>query len=1003
MQPLRIMRVFIKQAHQKKLMKPFLLILSLIFLTTAYTFGQTGREVHGTIIDSTKQSIPGSIIKLVSDKGDSTITAADNAGKFVFTGIKGTKITLSITSIGYQAIKKHYTLDNNTTPMMLGSIIMQTESNVLAQVTIHGVNEVTFKEDTTEYKASAYKVRDNAPIEDVIKKLPGVDVDVNGNITTQGKQVTKVRINGKDFMGGDVQSITKNLPADVVENIQMIDDYGDQANLTGVKTGDPDKIMNITIRKDRNYGYTLQATGGDGEDMLPKSDGIANENRYLGTVNSFIFNGDQQIALLGSINNTNVNTFSFGSTSTGGGGGFGGGGGGGGGRGNAARAAMSSGSLITSQNGITDAHSIGANFRDQWGKHLAVYGSYSFADNTVNTITNNNQQNFSATNPSVNNQNSNETDRNINHRFTWNMEYTPDTSNYVKITPTFSYGSVNTNESESVALLRKGDTTSAYTSNTYATSSAPNFGLNVLYNHKFKHRHNFSAYVTLGSTTSNQYQNPQYNYTVGVPTAPVDQMITTYSRTNSVGTTLSYLSPIGRRDYLEVNYAFNYASTTNDKTADTSSVLPPAAFFTPDSALSNHYNFTFMTNRVGLNYRFIEKKYNYTLGLAAQPSVLDGNSPQTGATTHVTTFNIIPTVRFIYNFSRSHTFMFNYNGSSSSPSFSQLQPVTDFSNALYPVQGNPDLKPQFTNNLTVRYNSFDFNTGNILFTSLNFQQISNYITTNTITFPRTYAPDPRFANTILTKYVNADGYYTASGNVVYAKPFDNRKYTLSLTGAVTYTNTVGYLTSVDSTTFAQTTEKNISKNLQFTPGLKFRVDLTNIIDAQFITNYAINRTNNSVQDAITEGTSNIRSWNLGANGKNYFGDWTFSYDYSKQFNYGYAQSLNITNPNILNVYLERRFLKGNRATIRLSVFDLFNENTGYAATSTASSFTETQTNRLSRYYLATFTIRLQKFAGKAPVQQDSPRGFRREGGGGPGGGGPGGGGPGGGGFGGGPQ
>ena len=155
---------------------------------------------------------------------------------------------------------------------------------MLNQVTIVGAaNPVTLKEDTVVYNAaSAYKVRENAPVEDLIKKLPGVDVDVNGNITTQGKQVTKVRINGKDFMGGDVQSATKNLPADIVENIQMIDDYGDQANLTGVKTGEPDKIMNITIRKDKNYGYSGQATAGDGEDALPKDQGIPDQNRYMG-------------------------------------------------------------------------------------------------------------------------------------------------------------------------------------------------------------------------------------------------------------------------------------------------------------------------------------------------------------------------------------------------------------------------------------------------------------------------------------------------------------------------------------------------------------------------------------------------------------------------------------------------------------------------------------------------------------------------------------------------
>ncbi|MDB4901899.1 MAG: hypothetical protein JWQ63_1180 [Mucilaginibacter sp.] len=960
-------------------MKPLLLII-IIFFTVTLTYAQSGREVHGTVIDSTKQSVPSSTITLTSDQHDSTTTISDLNGKFVFPSIKGSKVTVTISSIGYQGLIRHYTVTNDNAPADLGNIVLKVQSNMLNQVTIVGVVPVTLKEDTVEYKASAYKVRENAPVEDLIKKLPGVDVDVNGNITTQGKQVTKVRINGKDFMGGDVQSATKNLPADVVENIQMVDDYGDQANLTGIKTGEPDKIMNITIRKDKNHGYFGQATVGDGEDALPQSQGIPDANRYIGSVNAFNFNGDQQISLLGSVNNTNVNTFSFNSASGGGGGNnFGGGGG----RGNAARGAQNNGSLITTQNGITDAHSIGANFRDQWGKSLSVYGSYSFTDNTVNTINNIFQRNLSPTNTTVQQQNSNENDRNINHRLTWNMEYKPDTINYLKVTPTFSYAGTNTYDNENVSLSRHGSVNSAYTNITNGNSQAPNYGLTALFNHRFKHRRNLSINATFSSAPSTSYQNPVYDYTVGIPTAPINQMINTYSRTNSYGTNLSYLEPLGKRSYLEFNYAFNRAITTNNK-QDT--LYDPATFtFRSDSALSNVYNYTFTTNKVGLNYRFIEKKYNYTLGIGVQPSVLDGNSPSTGINTHVSSFNVIPAARFTYNFSRSRNFSVNYNGSSSTPSFSQLQPVIDFSNALYPVEGNPNLKPQFTNNISIRYNNFSFATGDIFFASVQYQQISNYVATNTITFPRKYTLDPRFQNTILTEYQNADGYNSTSGQLTYAKPWDSRKFTLYFRGTVSYINNIGYLTNVDSTTYAQTTEKNIAKNLQFTPQVQFRVDITDKVDAQFLTNYAINRTNNSVKDSITNGTSNIRTWNIGVNGKNYFGDWTFSYDYTKATNYGYAANIKVTNPNILNLYVERRFMKDHRGAIRLSAFDLFNENTGFTSTSTASSTTETHVNRLSRYYLATFTLRLQKFAGKAPTQDPGTRGFRRDGGG-PGGG-----------------
>jgi hypothetical protein len=961
-------------------MKLACFFIAFSLLISVKSYAQAVRQVHGTVIDSTKQSLPGTTVILTSDQHDSTTTVTDAKGRFVFPLVKGSKVVVTVSSIGYQTLRRHYALANDTTAADLGTIILKPESNMLKQVTIVGTVPIRIVEDTVEYNASAYKVRENAPVEDLIKKLPGVDVDANGNITTQGKQVTKVRVNGKDFMGGDVQSATKNLPADVVENIQMIDDYGDQAALTGVKTGEPDKIMNITIRPDKNYGYFGQATAGDGEDALPQSQGIADQNRYLSTLNVFDFNGDRQIAVLGSINNTNVNTFSFGTTGGGGGGGFGRGGFGGGGRGNAIRAVVNSGSLATAQNGITNAHYIGTNFRDQWGKSLSVYGSYSFGDNTTATNSNTLQQNTNPINPTTQRQNSTETDQNSNHRFTWNMEYKPDTINYLKVTPTFSRAGTNTSETgmNDFSNTNTGRQLSVYNEVTTGNSYSPTYGFIALYNHRFPHKHNFSINFNFNSSASNSYQNPVYDFIAGPHTAPANQMINTYSRTNSYATTLSYLFPVGKLSYLEFNYNLNYAVTNNNTQTDT--LYNPAGYlFRGDSALSNLYNYTFITNRAGINYRFIQKKYNYTLGLGVQEADLNGTSPAlANSNTHVSAFDLVPTARFVYNFQRSRNFSVNYNASSSAPGFSQLQPVTNFSNALYPVQGNPKLNPQYTNNFSIRYNNFSFQTGDIFFASLQYQAISNYVATNSITFPRRYAPDRRFDNTILTQYENTDGYNSTSAQLTYAKPLDNRKFTLFFRGTVTYANNVGFLSSIDSATYAETTQKNISKNLQFAPQFQFRVDITDKIDAQFLTNYSINDTHNSVQDTLNP--SRFETWNIGLNGKNYFGDWTFSYDYTHATYYGYATSLKVSNPNILNIYVERRFMKDHRGTIRLSAFDLFNQNTGFTSSANASSITESHVNRLSRYFLATFTLRLEKFAGKKPSQLPGMRGFRRGGG-----------------------
>ncbi len=1010
------------------MMKHLLLILSLCCITALQSQAQTARPVLGTVVDSTRQTLPGTTIVLTSDRGDSVSTAANAQGRFIFPAVKGSKISLLLRSIGYQTVRKRFTLTADGKAAELGNIVLQTDATQLQTVNVVGkAIPIVVKEDTVQYNASAYKVREGAPVEDLLKKLPGVDVDANGNVSAQGKSITKVRVNGKDVFGGDVQTITKNLPADIVENMQVVDDYGDQANLTGIRTGEPNKILNITIRKDKNYGYFGQLTAGDGSDAVPAP--ATNNNRYLVSGNLFTFNGDRQIAVIGSLNNTNANTFSFSSGNAGGGGGrgaggnFGGGGGVGGGRGNASRGSgAATSSLATAVDGLNTARSIGGNFRDQWGKKLTVYGSYSFADNDTYITTQNLQTFYNSTNR-VNNQYSIENDNSINHRLTWNMEWKPDTVNYLKVTPTFSYSKGLTTSFDSVNTTTTSNNmvpqTIRYNTNIYANSSSPSLGITALYNHKFPHRRNLSITFNANTSRSDQTQQPTYTYLINRLNPPANQLVTTNSRTNSYGLTFSYIEPLSKVSYLELNYAFNHSNTATDKIADS---LNTSGTYVNYPLFSNNFKFDFVTNRVALNYRVVEAKYNYTLGVGILPATLDGYSPTAAAQgiqqgidydghTRVTTVNFSPTARFTYNFARSNTLNFNYNGSSNQPSFSQLQPVVDFSNSQFPVQGNPFLKPSYSNNFNLRYNKFSIQTGNVLFTGVSFNQISNQIVNNTISYPSKFTAealkaDPTLINykdAIKTEYKNANGYYTLNGNITYVKPWHERRYSLFLTGNATYTNNVGYLQNVDSTNTRSVLQENITRSLTFTPGFRFRTDITNVVDVQVFTNYAISRYNTSIKTSTTDIGNNIRTLSFGVNGKNYlWKDWTVSYDFSRLVNYGYT--IAVPNPNILNAYVERRFLKNHVATLRASVFDAFNQNSGFTVTPGSTSNTQTLTNRLGRYYLLTLTIRLQKFAGRSPMQQDRGNFRRGEGGGdrggfgGPGGGGPpgGGGGPGGG-------
>jgi hypothetical protein len=973
-------------------MKRFYALLVLLFSLATYIQAQTAREVHGIVVDSTKQAIPGSTIKLTSELSDNINGSVNVDGKFSFPGIKGTKLTLTITSIGYEGLIKHYTIPAGGQSADLGTIVLKAEARQLNAVTVVGATSpVVIKEDTVQYNIKALNLRANATLEDALKKSTGVDVDAStGAITAQGQSVTKVRINGKDYMGGDVTSLTRNLPADLAENMQIVDDYGDQANLTGIKTGEPQKVLNITIRKDKNYGNSLQLTAGDGQDILPKNQDNNstflqqqnNKNRYVGSINYFKFKGDQQISVLGNINNTNLNTFSFGGGGGGAGGNFGGGGGGGG-RGNATRAA---GGATSNQNGITTARSIGGNYRDQWGKYVSVYGSYSFADNDTYTTSNIIQENTGALS-SKTTQNSVQNDNTINHRFTFNLEYKPDTINYLKVTPTFSYGKNLTISEEQVSQQSSAASRNlSYNSRTYANSNTPNAGIIALYNHRFNSRgRNFSLNLTANTSQNDQAQNPVYVYIAGRPTVPLNQLIDVNSKTNSFGATASYIEPLSKVAYLEFNYAFNRSNTTSKKVTD--SLVAGSNVYNFNPEFSNNFNFNFTTHRAGLSFRVIKPKYNYTLGAGVQPAILEGenrnvtvnpiiinNQTVIPTNTRQTTVNFAPQARFVYNFSRSQTFSANYNGNNNIPTFNQLQPVVDRSNAFYPVLGNPFLKPEFQNTISLRYNKFSFQTGDLIFTNLSFTQTNNKIVTNLIAIPQSAALNNNafykpLQNTNLTTYQNVNGYYSGSGQVTYAKPWQNRRYTLYLRGTVSYTNNIGYVGEVDAVTALETSQKNIAKNWNYTPDIRFRTDITNVIDAQVGASYSVNRTNNSINNNLTALNSNFKTLALTVTGKNYlWTNWTVSYDYYRNNFYGYSVPVKPTN--ILNGYIERRFLKNYAGTIRAGVFDILNQNKGYTSSATGTSITQSSNNRLGRYFLVTFTLRLQKFAGRPQGGQE---------------------------------
>lgn len=943
---------FTKSQTMKKIL---LLLVTVLINYTA--FAQTSRDIKGVVRDSAGTSVIAATVKYIVG-ADTVFTRTDIDGEFTLKGVKSSTFLLTISSLGYQTLNKRFLYKDAETPIELDPIILRPQNRMLNEVVISGTPGVTIKEDTIIYRAADYPLRENALAEDLLKRLPGVEVDKDGNVSAQGKQITRVRINGKDFFGGDVKTATQQLPADMLESAQIIDDYGDQANLTGIRNGDPEKILNFTIRADRNKGYFARGSVGGGD-----------KERYQANLTANTYNNSEQFSFIGNLNNTNSNVFNFG----GGGGGFSGGGGGarvqqvGGGGGGGQRFQGGGGGMpggggfqgggFSGGDGITSVGSVGLNYRKDYGAKISSYGNYSYSNRDNNVLSDQLQQNNFQSGLIIMDQLSAKNVINENHRFNWNVEYKPDTVNFIKFSPSFSYSATDDLGNSSYLQNLNGVLTSDGTTIYKTNSTSPNFGANLLLNHRFQKRgRNISLFVNANNSKSNQQddQLTQYiNYIAsGNTNVYRNQDLFDENRSSNMSANLSYIEPLGKFSGLEFNY--NH-STTNYRNERETFDVSPGGVSSLNMSLSNDYNYAFSTNRFGVNFRVNQQRFNYSFGLSAQPNVLEGNSVVQGVKTPYrnTGFNLIPSARYSYNFSRTRAFNAMYFGRANEPTYIQLQPIPDVTNPQFPVYGNPDLNAEFTHILNFRYNNFNFASGDVLFFNLSGNYTENKIVSNVV------RSDVSGVGLVQeTRYLNTDGYYTANAFYNYSKPFQEKKYVFSFNGSANYINNISFTDNI----------KNRGKNWIFSQGLNMQINPNKNLEFNPGLRYSFNTNTN---DAITNNNTKVSSYAMNFNSRVYFlKTFLIGTDLSKTFNKGYSSSLAV-NPFIINTYLEKQFLKDKSATLRFQAFDLLDENTSVSRQVSANTITDSQSNRLSRYFMLTFTMRIQKFSGRQP-QQNSP-------------------------------
>lgn len=870
----------------------------LLLVLTASTFFNSKAQnyvVNGTVLDTAGLPLPGAVVRIKWGT-DSLGVSAGTDGSFSISKIKSKQFTLSAAFIGFDIFIKQYLIEKGST-LTVTDIKLKPSSNTLDAVVISGVPPVKVMEDTVSFNAAAFPVRAGDAVDEVLKKLPGIKVDKDGNVTNQGTPVTKIRVNGKDFFGTDVATAIKNLPADIIKNLQFIDDYGDQAKLTGIKTGEPEKILNLTIQEDKKKGYFARASGG-----------VGNSDRYNTSLRGNTMKNERQISFDGTVNNANMR--------------------GGGG------------------DGVTTRNAAGVSYRNEWSTKLSADAGYNFDNSKNNTISSTLTQSLfqdSARNYTrYEDARNDNTNNRYNHEFNGNVEYKIDTMNYLKVSPGLSYNSNQGNSNGGSTILQEALTTQRKSIN-LSNSNSLNLRTNVFYNHKFAKRgRNFTFWGSVNYSNGDNFRNVTNDYlntVAGVDSAVYQNQLNDQNN-NNFGSNAggSYMEPLWKKTFVELNYNWNRSVTSSTK--DTRDVLDGDEVFNPN--LSNNYSYQFITNRIGVNYRFIDEKVNYTLGVNAQPAVLSGQDVNRGISTVNRTFNLIPSARFSYKFSKQESFDVNYWGRNNQPGFLQLQPISDNSNLQNVVTGNPDLKPEFVHSMNAHYKQSDWNLGHVLFANVSFNRTNNKIVTTKILIPGTVNQ--------VTSYTNTDGFYNLSGDYYYSKPFAERKFSIGYSGWGSLNNNVSFVNN----------DKNVAQNSVWRQELEFKVDLENIVNVEFEASYSQNKTTYS-QSTFEDRKTNRVEYEI--NGRNYFfKDLTLGYEFSKTLNSGFDNSV-VNNPAILRLSLEYRFLKGDMGTVRLDGFDLFDQNSGISRDVFDNVIVDRQVNRLGRYFMLSFIYRVRKFGG----------------------------------------
>ncbi|MDR2824233.1 MAG: outer membrane beta-barrel protein [Prevotellaceae bacterium] len=895
--------------------KTFLLFLLLTLSLNVFS----QYSVSSSVFDQTNGgAMEGVGVRLLNAKDSTYIngTQTDDKGEFSLTKIPNGRYILEVSFVSYVSQTVNVTVaDKNVT---LRAFRLVEDAHLLKEVVVKGTAaQMTVKGDTLEYNAAAFKTNENAVVEDLLKKMPGVEITADGKITINGEEIKNIRIDGKKFFDGDIEMATKNIPADAIEKVQVLDQKSEMAQLTGFEDGDTERIINLTFKKNRKKGQFGNFTAGAGADV---SDG---EFRY--DANGFlnIVNGDYQQTITAGANNVNTARTSRGR------GGF------------------------NMNTGITENQNLGYNLSGVANPKLTLGGdvSASHTRNTQDTETDRTTYLDSATyhnfskNYSVNNM------WRTNVRF--EAEWKPDSNNTFLFQPDFNLSKTFTYSKNDFDYLTGDSLTSR--GNTANDGESTSYGANLrtTYSHKFlKKGRTFTARLAFGFTeTDRETRNEQTNEIL--IDNNINQKIFNSSSRQNFDLRLSWVEPLWNVNHLleivaDIEGNFNKSKKEQYKFDD---ITKDYTDF--DSIYSNDFRTNFYKQAFELNYRFTQKLYNLTLGIKVEPSQTYSFGTREFQNSVV---NFAPNLRFQYNFEKKKFVRIDYRGRTSQPSVDQMQPVKDNSNLMSETVGNPDLNPSFAHNLRLMYSAFNQNTFSSFTTMLFANLTQNALLNNTIYD----AAGKRNSQIINSTNVLP---FMSGANVNFNTPLVKKRLQFNTNTNAMFNQQYGYNSRnvrIDEINLDNLKLGDLSESQNLRLGERLSLTFTNDF-VEIGANGGLQYSNAKSNMNATHNTETY-DWSAGGNVVLHLPlNFTLSSDINYTTRRGYSSDFDQKEV-LWNASIDKQLFKG-AAVLTLKAFDILQQRLNIRQQIGDNYIQNTKYNTLQSYVMLSFSYKFNRFSG----------------------------------------